>query len=213
MSLAASLTGVSKSFKGVPVLRDVTIEFPKGEIVGIQGPNGSGKSVLFKLLCGFVFPDSGEVFVDAAYRDPGDSFPTGAGVIIDRPGYLPGLTGQQNLWELARIRKRIGRSTVIEAMQRVGLDPDAKQRMRNYSLGMKQKVAIAQAFMEGQQLLLLDEAFNGLDATSVAATRELLLELHAEGRTIIITSHNQADIDAVCNQVWRIDDHKLARIR
>ena len=145
-------------------------------------------------------------------RAKGDVYPTGVGVIIDRPGYLPGLTGLENLLELASIRKQVKRDAVIAAMERVGLQPRARQPVRHYSLGMKQKLAIAQSFMENQRLLLLDEAFNGLDAACVENTRQLLLELKAEGRAIVITSHQQDDIDTLCDAVWRINNLTLAPI-
>lgn len=209
MEHAATLTAVSKSFKGLNVLQDVNLAVPRGSLCGIQGPNGSGKSVLFKLICGLVTPDTGEVWISPDLREKGDSYPIGVGAIIDRPGYLPGLTGLENLLELASIRKVASRADVTAAMERVGLSPGTRQHVRHYSLGMKQKLAIAQAFMEGQQLLLLDEAFNGLDALSVETTRQLLRDLNAEGRTIVITSHQQEDIDTLCTSVWRINHHAL----
>lgn len=209
MEYAATLTAVSKSFKGLDVLADVNLSVPCGSLCGIQGSNGSGKSVLFKLICGFVSPDSGSIWLSPDLREKGDSYPTGIGAIIDRPGYLPGLTGLENLLELASIRKRASRDDVTLAMERVGLAPGTKQHVRHYSLGMKQKLAIAQAFMEDQQLLLLDEAFNGLDVSSVETIRQLLRDLRAEGRTIVITSHQQEDIDTLCDSVWRINRHTL----
>ncbi|MDO5500278.1 MAG: ATP-binding cassette domain-containing protein, partial [Propionibacteriaceae bacterium] len=150
-------------------------------------------------------------YLDPQFSKPGDDFPTSVGLIIDRPGYLPGLTGMQNLQELAKIRAVAAQADIVAAMERVGLPPGTRQRVRNYSLGMKQKLAIAQSFMEGQQLLLLDEAFNGLDASSVKNIRSLLTELRDEGRTIVITSHNQADIDAVCDDVWLLDAQQFER--
>ncbi|MDN5717222.1 MAG: ABC transporter ATP-binding protein [Janibacter sp.] len=189
------------------------LEIHQGKIHGIQGPNGSGKSVIFKLICGFLTPDSGEVLVHDSLKRPGDTFPTGFGVIIDRPGFLGGSTGLDNLLELAKIQGRVGRDEVVAAMERVGLQPGARQKVRNYSLGMKQKLALAQAFMEGQQALLLDEPFNALDRSSVEIVRQLLMELRAEGRTIVLTSHNQADIDALCDHVWLLDDHALEPVR
>lgn len=213
MSVIAELQAVDKSFKGLNVLRDINLQVRRGTVLGIQGPNGSGKSILFKLLCGFLLPDTGQVIVDDEFKERGDTFPTGFGVLIDRPGFLGGSTGLDNLLQLAKIRGVIGRDEVITAMHRVGLAPEARQKVRNYSLGMKQKLALAQSFMEGQQVLLLDEPFNALDRTSVQQIRDLLLELHAEGRTIILTSHNQEDIDILCDEVWQLDDRSLVQVR
>ena len=204
---------VSKSFKGRDILRGASMSVPTGRICGLQGPNGSGKSVLFRMIVGLRRPDSGVIRLHPVLKRPGDDFPTDVGVVIDRPSYLGGLTGRQNLHELAQIRGLAGEAQIIEAMERVGLDPGLTQKVRNYSLGMKQKLSIAQAFMEEQKLLILDEAFNGLDDSSVARIRGLLRELREEGRTIILTSHNQADIDAVCDDVWRIDEQRLHQVR
>lgn len=212
MDYIAKLTSVSKSFKGISVLRDVTLSIPRKTICGIQGANGSGKSVLFKLICNLIPEDSGDIWLAPDLLAKGDKYPVGVGAIIDRPGYLPGLTGLDNLLDLARIRNVVGRGDVIAAMNRVGLDPDIRQRVRNYSLGMKQKLAIAQAFMENQQLLLLDEAFNGLDSASVKTVHSLLRDLKDEGRTIVLTSHQQSDIDELCDCVWRINDGTLEAV-
>lgn len=208
-----AVQGVSKSFKGRDVLRDASMSISPGTICGLQGPNGSGKSVLFRMIVGLQRPDAGAIDLDPTLKRPGDDFPTNVGVVIDRPAYLGGLTGQENLRELARIRGLVGETQIVEALERVGLDPGITQKVRNYSLGMKQKLSIAQAFMEGQKLLILDEAFNGLDDSSVTRVRELLMELRQEGRTIILTSHNQADIDAVCDDVWKIDGQRLHQVR
>lgn len=200
-----SLQNVSKSFKDVPLLDGVTATFEQGRIYGIIGHNGSGKSVLFKLICGFLAPDSGTVTIDPRFLNRGWVFPASFGVIIDRPAYLPGRTGIDNLRTLASIRGVIGDTDIKAAMDRVGLDPGLKQRVRNYSLGMKQKLALAQAFMEDQRVLLLDEPFNGLDAHSVDQTRALLRDLNREGRTIIFTSHNAEDMDLLAQERLRIN--------
>ncbi|WP_257958913.1 ATP-binding cassette domain-containing protein [Bacillus sp. V3-13] len=181
----------------------------KGKIYGIIGPNGSGKSVLFKMICGFVFPDNGTITVEGAEIGKSKRFPDNFGIIIDRPGYIANKTGFQNLKELALIRGKISDEKIAETMETVGLQPQAKQKVKNYSLGMKQKLAIAQAIMEEQQVLILDEAFNALDAESVNKIRNLLLSFKDEGRTILITSHNQEDIDILCDHVFRINQYKL----
>ncbi|MEB3751468.1 ABC transporter ATP-binding protein [Geobacillus sp. FSL W8-0032] len=209
MSMMISLKNVSKSYKGLTLFQNVNLEIEKGSICGIVGPNGSGKSVLFKMICGFVFPDEGSIVVDGVEIGKSKRFPDNIGIIIDRPRYIANKTGFQNLKELAMIRGKISDEKIAETMKKVGLQPQAKQKVKHYSLGMKQKLAIAQAIMEDQQILILDEPFNALDAESVNTIRHLLLSFKNEGRTILLTSHNQEDIDILCDRVFRINRYRL----
>lgn len=206
-----ALKHVSKSFKGRPLFEGVTAHFDKGKIYGITGPNGSGKSVLFKMICGFVLPDTGTIQIEDTYRAKGTQFPQKFGIIIDGPGYLAGQTGFENLKKLADIQGKIGEKEIRAAMMRVGLDPDTKLRVKNYSLGMKQKLALAQAIMENQEVLILDEPLNALDVDSVIQIRQLLLEFKQQGKTILLTSHNQEDIDLLCDHVYKINNLKLEK--
>ncbi|MCZ0755889.1 ABC transporter ATP-binding protein [Anoxybacillus sp. J5B_2022] len=207
-----SLKNVSKAYKGLTLFEGVDLNVEKGKIYGIVGPNGSGKSVLFKMICGFVFPDEGTIIVDGVEIGKSKRFPENIGIIIDRPGYIANKTGFQNLKELAMIRGKISDDKIFETMEIVGLQPKAKQKVKHYSLGMKQKLAIAQAIMEDQQILILDEPFNALDAESVDRIRNLLLSFKNEGRTILLTSHNQEDINILCDHVFRINKHKLEHV-
>ncbi|WP_034756560.1 ABC transporter ATP-binding protein [Rossellomorea vietnamensis] len=207
-----SMTNVSKSFKGLTLFDSIDLNIEKGKIYGFIGPNGSGKSILFKMICGFVFPDSGQIKVQGETIGKSKRFPDNFGIIIDRPGYIASKTGFQNLQDLASIRGQISDEKIKMTMERVGLQPDAKQKVKNYSLGMKQKLAIAQAIMEDQQVLILDEAFNALDASSVNTIRNLLLKFKKEGRTILVTSHNQEDIDILCDEVFRINGYNLEAV-
>ncbi|OWA36925.1 multidrug ABC transporter ATP-binding protein [Saccharibacillus sp. O16] len=203
------LRQVSKAFRGVSLLEEVSAEFARGQIHGITGPNGSGKSVLFRLICGFMSPDHGQVLIDPTYQKSPGGYPQHFGIIIDRPGYLAGRTGYENLQRLAEIRGDISSEQIRQAMEAVGLSPDTRQKVRRYSLGMKQKLALAQSFMEHQQVLILDEPFNALDDRSTAQVRELLLTFKAQGRTILLTSHNPEDIRRLCDSVWKIEDRQL----
>lgn len=203
------LENVTKSFKGNTLFENVSATFEPGKIYGIVGHNGSGKSVLFKLICGFTVPDSGHVSIDPRFLSKNRTFPEGFGVIIDRPGYLPNKSGLDNLRDLAKIRGIIGDTEIKAAMESVGLPPGTKQAVRNYSLGMKQKLALAQAIMEEPQVLMLDEPFNALDVDSVTLIRNLLLSYCAEGRTIIFTSHNREDMDLLADNVFRIRANSL----
>ena len=189
------LNQVSKSYKGIVLFENTNLSIEAGKIYGIIGPNGSGKSILFKMMCGFIYPDQGRVTVRGEELGKKNRFPQNFGIIIDRPGYLGNKTGFENLKYLAMINDKITDEQIKQAMIRVGLQPDAKPKVKNYSLGMKQKLAIAQSIMEDQDVLLLDEPFNALDIDSVENIRELLLTLKEERKTIVLTSHNQDDIN------------------
>ncbi|UKS57396.1 ATP-binding cassette domain-containing protein [Exiguobacterium acetylicum] len=206
------LEQVTKGYQGNPLFEEVDLTIQKGDIVGITGPNGSGKSVLFKMICGFIHPDAGTITVRNEQLGPARRFPENVGVIIDRPGYIAHKSGFENLKQLAAIRKVITDADIEQAMRTVGLQPGNRQKVKQYSLGMKQKLAIAQAIMEQQDILILDEAFNALDHDSVLRLRELLLSFKAEGKTIVLTSHNQQDIDALCDSVYRINQGRLEQV-
>lgn len=207
------LRNVSKSFKGNSLLKDMNIKFHKGKIYGITGSNGSGKSVLFKMICGFTPPDEGEIIIHQDYMDPQTNFPKNFGIIIDRPGYIATKSGFDNLKSLATIQNLISDEEIRNAMKIVGLEPNHKQKVKNYSLGMKQKLSLAQAIMENQEVLILDEPFNALDSTSVKNIRQLLIDYREQGKTIFITSHNQEDIDLLCDHVFTIDHEQLREVR
>lgn len=203
------MEGVSKAFRGIDVLTDVDLVVHEGECLAVTGPNGSGKSVLFRLMCRLLRPDRGHVEIAPRFMPRGATFPRDFGIVIDRPGYVPGRTGIQNLLDLAALRGKIGRAEVEATMRRVGLDPGTPQPVRAYSLGMKQKLGLAQAIMEGQQVHLLDEPFNALDTESVANTRALIRELLDAGHTVVFTSHQPDEVDALANRVVRIDGGRL----
>lgn len=203
------LKDVSKSYKGLVIFEEINLKIEEGKIYGIIGHNGSGKSVLFKLMCGFIFPNSGSVFVRGEELGKSIRFPDSFGIIIDRPGYLANKTGFENLKSLAMINDKISDEVIRHTMEIVGLQPSAQQKVKNYSLGMKQKLALAQAIMEDQKVLILDEPFNALDIDSVENIRELLLSYKKKGKTIILTSHNQEDIKLLCDKVYRIRNYKL----
>ncbi len=204
---------VTKSFKKQTVLKDVTMHLEKGKIYGLVGNNGSGKTVLMKCICGFLMPDEGAVVVDGKKVGVDMDFPKDLGLIIETPGFLPKLSGKKNLVYLAKMRKKATESQIEEAMRRVELDPNLKRPVGNYSLGMRQRLGIAQAIMENPSLLILDEPFNGLDKAMTEKIRGLLLKLKKEGKTILLASHQQADIDLLCDEVWEMDAGTLSLIR
>ena len=203
---------VTKSFKGATVLRQINISFEKGKIHGIIGRNGSGKTVLIKTICGLIHPDQGKVIVDGKVIGKDVDFPESIGAIIEAPGFLPSVSAFRNLSYLASLRGRIGRDEIRAAISFVGLDPDDKKAVGKYSLGMKQRLGLAQAIMEDPPILILDEAMNGLDKNGVAEIRELLLKMKNENRLIILASHNREDIEILCDEVYEMEDGILRKI-
>ena len=204
-----SLDQVSKSFSGRRVLSDVSLDVEKGSTVGIVGANGSGKSVLFNIICGFLTPDSGQVYVRGQALGEGRDFPENVGVLINSPGFIGLNTGLLNLRYLAGIRGVAGEKEIRSAMQKTGLDPEDKTKVEHYSMGMKQKLGIAQAIMEDQDILILDEPFNALDYKTYNDTKEIIRILQAEGRTILMTSHNYDDLETLCTHIYAINEGKL----
>ena len=203
-----TLRGVSKKFKDATVLSDINLSFEKGKIYGIIGRNGSGKTVMFKCIVGFMPATEGEIIVNGK-KVSGDHIPDNIGTIIEAPGFLPNYSGYKNLLLLAKIRNKIGKKEIIDTIKLVGLDPYNKKHVKKYSLGMRQRLGIAQAITEDPDILILDEPFNGLDNQGVADMRKLFLKLKDEGKTIIMTSHNTEDIKALCEVVYEMDNGKL----
>ena len=209
MSAIIEVNQVSKYFSRRPVLKDVSLSVEAGSAVGIVGSNGSGKSVLFQTVCGFLTPDGGTIKIRGELLGKKRDFPDNVGVLINSPGFISLNTGLQNLKYLAGIRGVIGERQIRAAMQKVGLDPEDRTKVEQYSLGMKQKLGLAQAIMEGQDILILDEPFNTLDYKTHNDVKEILRVLQAEGKTMLLTSHNYEDLEALCNQIYVLDDGNL----
>lgn len=207
-----NVSGISKSFKGIKVLNDINVNFEKGKIHGIIGRNGSGKTVLIKIICGFVLPDSGEVIVDGKRIGKDVDFPQSVGIIIEAPGFLPHQSGYRNLEYLASLRGKIGKSEVFDAIKTVGLDPSDKKHVSKYSLGMKQRLGLAQAIMENPNTLILDEPMNGLDKEGVEDMRKLLLSFREQEKTVIIISHSTEDISTLCDTVHEMDKGVIIKL-
>lgn len=210
---AIQVKNLSKDFGQDRVLKCVTRDFESGKIHGIVGNNGSGKTVLMKCICGFLLPTEGTVIVNGRRVGKDVDFPPDLGVIIETPGFLPAVTGVKNLEILALLNKKIGLSEIADAIRRVGLDLHMKKPVGKYSLGMRQRLGIAQAIMENPKLLILDEPLNGLDKHGVAEMRKLIKGLSAEGKTILLASHNQGDIDELCDTVCEMDAGVMTAIR
>ena len=194
-----------KKFGEQTVLCDVSLELEKGKIYGFVGRNGSGKTVLFKSICGFIHLDSGEIIVDGKKIGFDDDMIKDAGIIIENPGFLPNYSAFRNLKFLAMINNTISDEQIKSAIKLVGLDPDSKKTVGKFSLGMRQRLAIAQAIMENPHILILDEPMNGLDKHGVEDIRSLLLKLKDEDKIILIASHNPLDIQTLCDEVYEMD--------
>lgn len=195
---------LNKSFGRQEVLSDVNFSIEPGKSLGVVGNNGSGKTVLMKCICGFIKPDSGTIYVDGFRIGKDVDFPKDLGVIIETPGFIPYLTGYQNLKILASLKGKIEKKEIKEAMIRVGLNPNHRKNVAKYSLGMRQRLGIAQAIMEDPKVLVLDEPFNGLDKAGVSHMRELILEMKSMGKAILLASHNAADIELLCDNVMEM---------
>lgn len=207
------LNNLTKSFGEELVLKGITHNFEKGKIHGIMGFNGSGKTVMFKCICGFLKLDGGSVIVDGKRIGKDVDFPDSIGVIIENPGFLLGLSGFENLKRLAALKGLISNDDIKAAIQRVGLDPMSKKKVGQYSLGMRERLGIAQAIMEDPDLLILDEPFNGLDKKGAAEVCELLKELKERKKTILIAAHNMQEIEWLCDSICEMDAGVLTVVK
>lgn len=199
---------VYKSFGKENVLEDVSITVPPGHIVGVVGNNGCGKTVLMKCICGFMRPESGTIRVGGKRVGKDCDFPDSLGIIIETPGFIPDMSGYRNLSVLASLRGMIGKREVKKVLEKVGLAANMHKAVTKYSLGMRQRLGIAQAIMEDPAVLILDEPFNGLDKSGAAEMRELLASLKQSGKAILLASHNAKDIQMLCDEVYEMEVHR-----
>ena len=203
---------VSLQIKKTEILKHISVEFEAGKIHGLIGRNGSGKTMLMKCICGFVKVTDGKILVNGkVVRDEID-FPENIGLIIETPGFIPYYSGVRNLQILAEPGGKLSRKYVETVMERVGLNPKLRLPVGKYSLGMRQRLGIAQAIMENPELLILDEPFNGLDKDGVEEMRKLFLQLKGEGKTIVMASHNGEDIRILCDTVHEMEKGEVKEI-
>lgn len=204
---------VKKAYKSNVLFTDLNFNIERGECCAIVGENGSGKSVLLKMICGLVRPDAGEITVGGEKLENG-RFPKNIGVILDNAGFLPNETGLKNLSIIAGILRKVTKEEIEDTMRLVGLDPASKVKVGKYSLGMKQRLAIAQAIMEKPRLLILDEPFNAIDEKTVRDFQKILSRLNTqEGITILMTSHHQEDIQGLCKNIYQIVSKELKKMK
>lgn len=207
------LQNVSKTIKNNTVLENINLELKQGNIYGFYGRNGSGKSMLFRVVSGLVIPTQGDVFIFGEHIGKDVSFPSSIGLIIENINLWGDMSGVENLQMLASIKKQITVDQIKATINRVGLDAQDKKKYSKYSLGMRQKLAIAQAIMEKPKLLVLDEPTNGLDEESVNNIRKVLREEKNRGATILIASHNKDDIRLLCDEIYLMDMGKCNKMQ
>ncbi|OXM16588.1 ATP-binding cassette domain-containing protein [Paenibacillus herberti] len=209
MTNAIELNEVNKRIAGNLVLNNISLKAEKGKIHAFYGANGSGKSMLFRAICGLIKPTGGEVIVEGKKLHKERSFPESIGVVIESPGFWQDYTGLENLKMLASIRNRISHKEVRNSLMRVGLDPNDSRKYKKYSLGMKQRLAIAQAIMEEPRIIILDEPTNALDEDGIELIRQIIREEKERGATFLIASHNKEDIELLADYKYRMVDGRL----
>ncbi len=213
MQTAIELKNVTKQFQNTVAVNNVSATFESGKIHGIIGRNGSGKTVLFKCICGLYPVTNGEIVVFDRTIGDGKQVPRSIGAIIENPGFLPNCTGFQNLLYLMSLSSHLDKEKIRSTITLVGLDPTSKKHVGKYSMGMRQRLGIAQAIMEDPKLLILDEPMNGLDKSGVSDIRQLLLNLKDQGKTILLASHNAEDINVLCDTIYEMDAGCMNRVK
>lgn len=207
---------LSKEIKKDKVLNNINLKLDKGRIYGFRGKNGSGKTMLFRALCGLIKPTEGRVEIGGQVLGDDISFPESVGVVIEYPGFLPNLSGYENLKLISKINNKIGSDEIKEIISAVGLDPEDKKKFKKYSLGMKQRLGIAQALMENPELIILDEPTNALDSDAVLTIKEILFKMKNDKKLILIASHDKEELETLSDEIFYIErgsivNHEILR--
>ena len=208
-----SVKDVSREMKSNIILNNINLEFESGKIYGLVGRNGSGKSVFLKILCSFYKPNTGEVLFDNINYSSNNSFPPDTRALIEKPTFFPDLTGFENLKLLANIQNKISDNEINDTLEKVNLIHEKDKKYKEYSLGMKQKLGIAQVLMENPSVMIFDELFNGIEDDTVDKIRNILLELKNQNKIIIVTSHIKEDIDILSDEVYKFNNGNVERIK
>lgn len=205
------IKNVSKEFDNNIIINNISTTFNKGNIYGFIGRNGSGKTVLLKMICSFYNPTSGEIKIDGENYNVNGKFPPSMRALIENPSFLPDLTGFENLKLLASIQNKINDTDIIDSLKIVNLYEDKDKRYKKYSLGMKQKLGIAQVLMENPKFMIFDEPFNGIEKKTATKIREHL-KIIKKDKIIFVASHIKEDIENFCDIIYEFDDGKINRI-
>jgi ABC-2 type transport system ATP-binding protein len=203
------IKGLSKIIRGNRILSNINLKLERGKIYGFKGKNGSGKTMLFRAICGLIKATEGEIIVDGKVLGKDISFPKNLGVLIEYPGFLPNFTGFKNLKYLADINSKIGDKEIKETLKAVGLDPEDSRKVRKYSLGMKQRLGIAQAIMEQPDLIILDEPTNALDVDGVKLINNIVIELKKKNKIVLIANHDREEIEMISDEIFTIQQGEI----
>lgn len=202
------ISGISKTIKGTEILKNIDLKLRGGKIYGLYGSNGSGKTMLLRAVAGLIRIDNGSIIINGKQLHKETDFPESIGVVIENPQFWDGYTGFENLKMLASIKKQINDEAIRATLEKVGLDPGDKKTVKKYSLGMKQKLGIAQAIMESPDIILLDEPTNALDKKSTENIRGIIAEEAARGAIVVIASHVEANLD-ICDIRYEMSDGEI----
>lgn len=200
---------VSKKFNRQLVLDNINLELTSGHIYGLAGINGSGKTVLMKCICGLSTPTSGRILIDDKQLGKDIDFPESIGALIESPGFIEHYSAYDNMQSLASIRKKTGKEEIKSLLEKVGLNPDEKKRVKKYSLGMRQKLGIAMALLDNPDIVILDEPFNALDKKSVLNVKDIILGLKSDNRLVILSSHDGKLLEEVTDKIYEIEEGKI----
>ena len=203
------ITDVNKTIKKAPILRDINLEFTGGKVYGLRGKNGSGKTMLLRAISGLINLDSGSIFIDGEKLHDKIEFPPETGIVIENMELLPECSAKRNLQMLAKTKNIADEKDIIFSLERVGLDPDSEKKVKKFSLGMKQRLNIAQAIFENQKIILLDEPTNALDEEAVQLIYKIIREEKSRGATIIVATHHKEDLKEVCDVILKIAEGKI----
>lgn len=203
------LKNISKVIRGTTVLERINLRFEGGKVYGLQGKNGCGKTMLMRAICGLIRPTTGTVDINGKVLWKDISFPESIGTLIENPSFIDGYTGYNNLKLLAGIKGKIGDGEIRDALTRVGLDPDDKRKYRKYSLGMKQKLGIACAFMEYPDIVILDEPINAIDREGVQLVRNILDDLKKKGKIVIIACHDADEMEVLADVILVMENGRI----
>lgn len=207
------LKNVSKSFKKIKVIDDVSMTFESGNIYGFYGRNGSGKSVLQKIISGLYVPTTGSVLIDGVDINKTGTYPSNMRILIEKPAFFPDISGLENLKLLADINKTIEEKKILEILELVNLTEEKNKKYSKYSLGMKQKLGVAQAIMEDPDILILDEPFNGIEQATVDKLTEYFLSKKKEGKLIIVSTHIKEDLTKLSDKIYVFDNGKVSEAK
>ncbi|PEP24155.1 multidrug ABC transporter ATP-binding protein [Bacillus wiedmannii] len=209
MSNYIELNNVSKIIRQKNILNQINISFQKGKVYGFKGHNGSGKTMLFRAICGLILPTNGEILIEQRELGTDISFPPSVGVLIEYPGFLPQYTGFKNLKMLASIKKQIDDQEIRSVLEKVGLSPNDDRKFKKYSLGMKQRLGLAQAIMENPDLIILDEPTNALDQNGIDMVKKTIKALKNESKTVLVSSHDYDFLNSITDEIITMHDGNI----